>query len=378
MAQLTEFDEELELTDYLRILRRRWPWVLMPLLLVLGLATAFTATRAASYCSTAQVLIDASPAQAILDGDSNVFVQSRDLANEINIAYSDSVRSRVEAQLGLAPDVAVSGAADSDALWFRGCGSTATNAALYSNTWAGVYVDTKQEQAAESVGSAVDRFETRLAELRQRRQEVRAPLDALEDRMASATDTDRARLQTEFNRLQNDLDQELQLIDAQFQTIASNITRLELNSELARSGTVQIIQIAAPPLQPSNAPLSRNLILAGVVGLILGGATALLVENLDRSIKSADDIVGVPVLGSIPRPGRDLAGTDLALATMNHTGSSVAEGYQKVRTALEFALLGRKMTSLLVTSADQAETPAASQSLTERDLRNQFKAEKGR
>ncbi|MEM7324800.1 MAG: polysaccharide biosynthesis tyrosine autokinase [Actinomycetota bacterium] len=355
MAQQTEFDDELELTDYLRILRRRWPWVLLPFVLVLSLATAFTVTQSPSYCSTAQVLINASDAQRILDGDSNVFIQNRDLANEINIAYSDAVQTNVEAELGLTPNVAVTGASDSDALFFRGCGSTAADAALYANTWASVYTDTKQVQAAESVGSAVERFETRLEELRLRRQEVRAPLDTLEDRLVNATDATRPRLQTEFNRLQSDLAQELQLIDAQFQTIASNITLLELNSELARSGTVQIIQVAAPPLQPSNAPLSRNLILAGVIGLILGAACALIVENLDRSIKTSEDIAGVPVLGSIPRPGRDLAGIDLSLATMNYTGSSVAEGYQKVRTALEFALLGRKITSLLVTSPDQAE-----------------------
>lgn len=355
MAQSTEFDDELELTDYLRILRRRWPWVLLPFVLVIGLATAFTVSQAPSYCSTAQVLIGPSTAEEILDGSDNVFVANRDLANEINFAYSDAVEGNVEAELGLVPNVNITGATDSDALFFRGCGSTAADAALYANTWANVYVDTTREQAGSTVGSAVESFEANLAELRLQRQEVRAPLDALEDRLVAATDATRPRLQTEFNRLQNDLALELQLIDAQVQATAADITRLELRSELARSGTLRVNQVAAEPLRPSNAPLSRNLVLAGVVGLILGAACALIVENLDRSIKTADDIAGVPVLGAIPRPGRDLAGIDLSLATMNYTGSSVAEGYQKVRTALEFALLGRKITSLLITSPDQSE-----------------------
>ncbi|MGI9598411.1 MAG: polysaccharide biosynthesis tyrosine autokinase, partial [Acidimicrobiales bacterium] len=355
MSQPTDFDDELELTDYLRILRRRWPWVLFPFLLIVGLATAFTLNQPTLYCSSAQVLINDSQAQKAIQGDSNVFVASRDLTNEINMAYSDRVRGEVISQLGLDPEVRVTGDADSDVLWFRGCGSTADEATRYANTWANVYVATKQQQAADSVQSAVGGFQERLAELREQRQEIREPLDTLEDQLAAASDTSQATIQIRVDRLSADLAVELGLIDAQLQTIASTITLLELDSELARTGTASVNQIAAAPLSPSNAPLSRNLVLGGVIGLIVGAAAALLVENLDRSIKTSEDIVGVPVLGSIPRPGRDLAGIDLSLATMNYTGSAVAEGYQKVRTALEFALLGRKITSLLVTSPDQAE-----------------------
>lgn len=352
----SDFDDELELADYFRILQRRWPWVMMPLLAVVGLAGGLSVAQSEVYCSTAQVLLADSEAQVAIQGDSNVFVASRDLANEINIAYSDKVRGKVISQLGFDPEVDVTGDADSDVLWFEGCGASPELSADYANAWADVYVETKQQQAAESIGAAVGGFELRLSELRERRQTLRQPLDQLETRLAAATSEQRtAALQVEVDRLSAELAVELQLIDAQFETIASTISLLELDSELARTGTARVIQVAAPPLRPSNAPMSRNLVLGAVVGLILGAAAALLVENLDRSIKSAEDIAGVPVLGSIPRPGRELAGVELALATMNHTDSSVAEGYQRVRTALEFALLGRKITSLLITSPDKAE-----------------------
>ncbi len=354
--QQNDFDDELELADYFRILQRRWPWVAVPLLAVVGLAAGLSATRPAVYCATAQVLLADSEAQVAIQGNANVFVASRDLANEINIAYSDTVRTEVVDQLGYDPEVAVTGDADSDVLWFEGCGDSPQVSADHANVWANVYVETKQQQAADSIGSAVGGFELRLSELRERRQEVRAPLDRVETRLAAATtDSARQALQIEADRVRADLTVELQLIDAQFETIAGTISQLQLDSELARTGTARVIQIAAAPLQPSNAPMSRNLVLGAVVGLILGAAAALLVENLDRSIKSSEDIAGVPVLGSIPRPGRELSGEELALATMNHTESSVAEGYQRVRTALEFALLGRKITSLLITSPDKAE-----------------------
>lgn len=356
MPQQTDIDDELELSDYLRILRRRWPWVVMPFILIVGLAAAFTAAQGTVYCSTAQVGLTPSAAQDAIQGDTNVFIANRDLANEINIAYSDSVRNEVTAQLGLEPNVAVTADTDSDALAFRGCASTARGSALHANTWANVYVTTKQQAAADSIGAAVEGLQVRLADLRTQRQEVREPLDALEDRLAAATtDGARTRIQTDITQLQSDLAVELQLIDAELQSIANTITQLQLRGELARTGTAQVDQVAAPPPRASNAPLSRNLILGGVIGLIIGAAAALLAENLDRSIKSSEDIHDVPVLGSIPRPSRDMAGVDLSLAAMNYTGSPVAEGYQKVRTAVEFALLGRKITSLQITSPDQAE-----------------------
>ena len=355
MSQQIELDDELELTDYLRILRRRWPWVVSPLVTVLALSTAFTVGQAPRYCTRAQVLLADSEAQTAIQGDANVSVASRDLANEINVAYSDTVRGEVVSQLGYDPEVDVTGDADSDVLWFEGCGATDDQAMVHANTWANVYVATKQQQAADSIRAAVDGFQDRLGELRDRRLEVRRPLDELEDRLTTAPEANQAAIRAQIDRLRSDLAVELGLIDAQFETIASTITQLELDSELARTGTARVIQIAAAPPEPANAPLSRNLVLGAVVGLIVGAGAALLVENLDRSIKTADDIVGVPVLGSIPRPGRELAGVELSLATMNYTGTSVAEGYQKVRTAVEFALLGRRITSLLITSADQAE-----------------------
>jgi capsular exopolysaccharide synthesis family protein len=354
MSQPTDFDDELELTDYVRILRRRWVWVLIPFLGLLAVSGLLTANQAPRYCATAQVFIAPSEAQRGLQGDSNVLIANRDLANEINIAFSDAVRGEVVSILGVDPDVTVTGDNESDILWFEGCGPDAESAPLYANTWAQVYVSTKQGEAAASIEAAVSGFQDRLQTLRENRRTTREPLDDLEDRLARAGDAASATLRADVDRLRADLAVELGLIDAQIQTIASAITQLELNSELARTGTAQVIQVAAPPTSAANAPLSRNLVLGGIVGLILGAAIALLAENLDRSIKTSDDITGIPVLGSIPKPGRELVDSELALAAMNHTGSTVAEAYQKVRTSVEFALLGRHITSLLITSPSES------------------------
>ncbi len=356
MPQTIDAADELGLSDYLRIVRRRWSWVLLPLLTLLSLSAALTVRQAPRYCAAAQVLIADSEAQVAIQGDANVGVANRDLANEINIAYSDAVRDEVVAALGTEPAATIEGGGDSDILRFHSCGPTPDEAAAYANTWAEVYVSAKQEQAAANISAAVAGFEVRLEDLRNRRQDLRRDVDRERDRLARTVDeAQRVAIQAEIDRLDADLKVETDLVDTQIETIARNITLLELDSELARTGTARVIQTAAPPIRADNAPLSRNLVLGGLIGLILGAAAALVMDNLDKSIKTAEDIVGVPVLGSIPRPGRELRPRELSLATMNHTGTPVAEAYQKVRTAVEFAVLGRRITSLLVTSPNQSE-----------------------
>lgn len=354
-----EIEDDLQLSDYFRIFLRRWPWFLLPVILMIGLATLYTSIQTPRYTATAQVLLADSAAQRAIQGESSPVLLNRGLANEINIAQGDQVREGVtEALGGVTPDMQIDQSDNSDLLSFTSTADTSLNAQLFANTWAEVYVSTKQQQAADSIGAATSGLEEDLVELRKDRQEVREPLDRLEDQLASATtETQQARLENQIDRLKSDLEVELQLIDARISTIAANVTRLQLETELARTGTARVTQVAGEPLTSSNAPLSRNLALAGVVGLILGAALAVLIDNLDRSIKSSDDVnaLGTPLLGTIPRPGREFNSTDVALATMTENASPVADGYQKVRTAVEFALLGRRITSLLITSPNQGE-----------------------
>ena len=353
-------EDELELTDYLRILRRRWKVVAASVVVIVTLAVGFSAWSEDRYDATAQVSLGNSAAQEAIQGGiytSNP-VATRELSNEVDLASSDSVRQEVVDQLGSEPDVEISAHETSDAIRFTATAGSAELAADHANTWAQVYVDTKRREASRSIDDAVEGFESDLADLRMERQDLRAPLDDLEDRLARAGgNTNRAVLEAQVNRLRADLQPELDLLDARVQAVAQNITNLELSSRLAATGTARIVQVAAPPQEPVNASLTRNLTLAAIVGLIVGAAAGLLTDNLDRSIKTTDDLaaLGVPVIGGVPGPGRYLPEAELPLATMRYTGTPVAEAYQKVRTAVEFSKLSQPMKSLMITSPNQGD-----------------------
>lgn len=353
-------DDELQLSDYLQILRRRWPWVALTTAAVMILAVVVTVARTDSFAATAHVSLGNSAAQEAINDPlfNNANTADRELSNEVNLAQSDIVRGDVEAQLGIEPEIDITADDESDSLRFSATAADADDAARYANTWAEVYVEYKRREATDSIAEAITVFETDLADLRAERRALREPIDELEDQLiVAATPERQAQLQTQLDRLNAEMSTEFNLLDTRIEAVAENITQLELNRRLAATGTARVVQVAASPLEPTNGSLGRNLVLATFVGLMAGVAAAIVVESLDRTIKSAEDLApfGVPVLGVIPAPGKGFPEHELPLATMRHVGTPVAEGYQKVRTALEFALLGREINSLLITSANQSE-----------------------
>ncbi len=354
---------ELELGDYLAILRRRWAWVLLPLLVVPALALFLTLRQADVYSATARVLLADSAAQQAIDGSNiNTSARARELNNEINLAESDQAEAAVRTALGLdaeedLPSGTITADATSDVLEFKFSGPTGDDAAEAANTWAEAYVAIKQAEAAESITSTVGELQATLDELRTQRSEVRANLEALEDRLARAAEEQQASLQLQVDREESAISGELSLIDALIAANIQSITELQLSGELASTGTARVFQRAVAPLAPTNAPPERNLVLGLVVGAILGMAAALLVDNLDQSIKSADDLqrMGLNSLGSIPKPSKKFKKEELAMIGLNHPDSSVADAYQKVRTALQFAAIDNDIRSFVVTSPNQGD-----------------------
>jgi tyrosine-protein kinase Etk/Wzc len=134
---------------------------------------------------------------------------------------------------------------------------------------------------------------------------------------------------------------------------------------------VEYATTAATILQ--GGKFSKSLV-GGVVGLILGFVLALLIESMDTSIATIEEIesyLEVPVLGVIPHIDREAVLDVLQSENPNlsresltsYSGlvsqfvpkSPVAEAYRSLRTNLEFTKLARPASSFLVTSSTLEE-----------------------
>jgi len=82
---------------------------------------------------------------------------------------------------------------------------------------------------------------------------------------------------------------------------------------------------------PAKPKVGQNMLIAVAVGIALGVGLAFLIEYLDTSVKTMQDVegaLGVPVLAVIPR--------DVAVLKDAPTDSLDAEGYRIMRTNIEF------------------------------------------
>jgi capsular exopolysaccharide synthesis family protein len=85
-------------------------------------------------------------------------------------------------------------------------------------------------------------------------------------------------------------------------TLRERQQQLEVEKRL-RTGDVDIVQEAIPPLERSSPKPLRNGVIGFVLGLILGALLALLLQRLDRRVESEDqlvEIVGAPIIARVP------------------------------------------------------------------------------
>lgn len=75
------------------------------------------------------------------------------------------------------------------------------------------------------------------------------------------------------------------------------------SKELIQNGTVTVIENAQLPEYPVTPNKVKNIVIASVVGVMLGSVIALLLEYMDDTIKTKEQtekITGIPVIGMIP------------------------------------------------------------------------------
>lgn len=86
-----------------------------------------------------------------------------------------------------------------------------------------------------------------------------------------------------------------------YDTVAARAQQTNLESQASQS-TVSILTRAVPPQDPSSPRIVLNTLLAVFLGTMLGIAAALLLEMLNRRVRSPRDLadaIGAPVLGSL-------------------------------------------------------------------------------
>ncbi len=144
----------------------------------------------------------------------------------------------------------------------------------------------------------------------------------------------------------------------------------ELAISSGRPDNLKITTSAIKPTEPIGPQRNRNIIVAFLVSLAAGIGLAFLLDYLDDSIRTSDDVgrhLGLATLALIPHyaatekrksalNGKNgNAGTSLAVVALEDTRSAMAEAYRHLRTSLLFSSAGRPPQTILVTSSQPSE-----------------------
>jgi capsular exopolysaccharide synthesis family protein len=107
---------------------------------------------------------------------------------------------------------------------------------------------------------------------------------------------------------------------------------------------------------PIGPKLAQNVALATLVGLIVSLLVAFLLEVIDDTLKSSDDVrrvTGMPVLGAVTAIRG--AGYPAKLVAVHNSASRAAEAFRILRTNLQFSATEKPFRTLMVTSTRPRE-----------------------
>jgi succinoglycan biosynthesis transport protein ExoP len=332
-------DREVGLLDYAHVVAsRKWIVVTAVLAAMIG-AVGLSALQKPIYEASAEMLVSTRSSDTIFgNGSITVGDPKRAVLTEIKVLESEPVAQRAQKDLALAaplPDVKGTSDDVTDVVTVTVRSGDPTSARLAADAYVQAYIEIKREQAVDTLASAGSELQKKVTELQ-------TQIDALDQQAtgAAATNEDVA-------------NQRRVLIDQQG-LFKQRLDQLQVDTALTTGGA-QVVRPAEQPGDPVEPTPVRDGMLALVVGLLLGLGVAFLVDFIDDSIHTTEDLEqasgGLPVLAVVPVD----TPTDNRPIAIARPDDFVVEAYKSLRTGLQFLSLDSEIRVIQVTSAVSGE-----------------------
>ncbi len=204
------------------------------------------------------------------------------------------------------------------------------------------------DQLPEATRSAAKGIETEYALLLQREKEITQALKE-QNQVALA----QAGKSHGYQRLKRDMERQSQVFGA----IVDRMKVADLSKDVGVTN-ISLVDPATAPRTPIKPNKKRALVFGGLLGLILGVGVAYLLEHLDDTVKTPEDVergLGVPWLGYVPEIEAEGAGrvgmSKRATQSITAPSSSTTESFRSIRTNIYFSGEKDEIKSLVISSA---------------------------
>jgi Mrp family chromosome partitioning ATPase/capsular polysaccharide biosynthesis protein len=323
----SERQESVRLEDYLRIARER-AWVIgVVVVVVVLIALYMSLTTTPLFSSSARLVYQRNDLDTAVSGY-GLYTYDYDKDRTIAtltaaIRSSESMAEAVKQQLGSSEPashflgmVTVSTSEGSDLIGIGAVSTDPEEAAAVANAYADQFILYRQAADRATVATARD--------------VVAKQLDTL-------TAADKA---SEYGLMLQEKYETLRIVEAM------------------QDGGFTLMRRAAVPTSSYTPQTKRNLVLALVVGLVLGVGLAFLLEYLDKRIKdekTLERISGLPVLAAVPAVGgkwrdKTRGHRSTEVIGFGDTGTVLLESFRTLRSSLQYFAVDGNLNTILITS----------------------------
>ena len=374
-------ETEIDLSHYLDLLlRRRWVVISIASIVFLS-AVLYTFTRRPVYQASALLIIEKERGGAMAMNGTMVDASDAEYyQTQYKLLQSDSLIQTVFQ--GIQPNVqdefpdagsvrraiTVSPVLRTRLVYVRAESGVPARAALVANTLAETFVkqnlsnqlfiskevlaaletkgkDRGARKAFESLPAVVNnnliqRLKEQFATLESREADLSSRYTALHPTRVAL----RANLETVKRQIETETDRAIESLQT------------ELSGQL-KGNNVRIIDPAQTPGLPIRPNKKVNLLFGLLAGLGLGVITALLLDMLDQSVRTQEDVerkLHLPFLGIVPHTIQDPK-SPVFSALLRAEPSLTSEAMRNLRTMIDFARVSDTDSALLITSSVQEE-----------------------
>lgn len=331
------------------LLLRRWLWLILTCTLLAALAAFVVSSQTPPiYRASVTLLVQQAPSANI--SDYTALLTSERLAK----TYSQMLTARPvletviqalglnETPAGLANRTKVEPVRDTQLIRLSVEDTDPRRAALLVNAIAEAFITQTRSMQEARYGESLAGVRAQIDELAALIEETQAQIEALGTPETAQRQAESARLETILAGYRNT-----------YATLLQSYEQMRLAA--ARSVDSVIVFESAPvPSKPVRPRTATNTALAGVVGAMLALGVGFLIEYLDDTIKTPDDVRRALGLGTLGMIGRFEQG-EKEVITAARPASAVAEMFRKLRTNLWYSSLDRPLRTVLVTSPGPLE-----------------------
>jgi len=353
---LRKGDKNLELRQYFAVIWR-WLWlIVLGTLLAGGAAYVVSHNMTPIYRASTTLLINQARSPATTDYTS-LLTSERLAKTYAELLTKRPVLEEVASRLGLdtkgaeetarrllPADINVTPVRDTQLIQVSVEGNDPQLIMEIANTLPKVFIEQNTEMQLSRFASSKKNLTRQLATIESDMEATQQEINDLQGSNSAADQAELARLQT---------------LLTQYRSNYTALLRSYEEIRLTEAQTVDNVVVAEPaelpkfPVKPSKL---LNTLLAAVVGCMLAVGVAFLIEYLDDTIKTSEDVgqaLGLSTLGTITRFHSTDEGDRLIAAA--HPRSPISEAYRALRTNIQFSTVDKPVRTLVVTSADLQE-----------------------